>query len=114
MLAIKCQVSLVVILFIAIGLPALHPLFHPHADCDHTSPAHASEQVRAGAHTDRFHECPLCGFLATHQLHVARTHFAIAGDEKVDPLTAATRPFTIKRCALPVEARAPPLSPFTA
>ncbi|MGD9007312.1 MAG: hypothetical protein PVG41_05290 [Desulfobacteraceae bacterium] len=59
---------LLVLLYIAIGLPLVHPLLHYPSDDDHDL-THSCAHHHGGAHDDddQTSECPVCHFISTSQ-----------------------------------------------
>jgi hypothetical protein len=58
---------LLVILYIAIGLPLVHPLLHHPWDDDHSSTKNCAHHHRGAQEDDPSSNCPICSFLSTSQ-----------------------------------------------
>ena len=100
--------SLLAVLFIAVGMPLLHPVLHNHIDHHYISENHGAEQSSEVPSKDKEHDCPICDFQATSQ------SFSISPV----PVITAVNPFFIilpsihlslvKTCSAQTTARAPP------
>ena len=101
---------LVVIFYIAIGMPLVHPFFHDHIDHDHISQCHCAEHLREKFCEDDYHECPICNFLATITLHIAELPPSIIGQGQLGNIDYAYQSLQIKTGLKPIEPRAPPCS----
>jgi hypothetical protein len=105
--------SLLAILFIAVGMPLAHPALHNHLDHQLMSVAHGVEHFRAVPDEDKAHACPLCTFLATIQLHGSGLSPIIATNELLGKIVSANHIFFAKPRPLQAEIRAPPVSTFS-
>lgn len=77
--------SLFAILFIAVGMPLIHPALHRHPHHEQVNAGHCNEHFPAIPDDNEDHECPICDFQATIQLFVdgliptitANEHFSL-------------------------------------
>ena len=64
-----CRLTLLAILYIAIGMPLLHPAFHHHSIHDHHISEHNTDHLEPADEKEEIHFCPICEFLATSPFH---------------------------------------------
>ena len=98
------------VLFIAVGMPLLHPIIHSHSENDCIIPEHCNKHISAFA--DEGHElnCSICGFLATNQLYDTGIESIIAENHLADKIILINNFFLAKIHPLQIEPRAPPIS----
>ena len=101
--------SLLAILFIAVGMPLVHPLLHSHLEHHHISAGHGVDHFQAMSDEDKAHECPICEFLATSQLYDTGLGLIITDNEPIGKIVSINRIFLVKTCPLQAEPRAPPV-----
>ena len=99
---------LLVILFISVGMPLVHPALHNHFDHEHVSEDHGAEHLPPKPDEDKAHECPICDFLATCQLHPAGLGPMITASEWMVRIDTINQIFLVKACPFPAKSRAPP------
>jgi len=92
--------SLLAILFIAVGMPLEH---------HHISAGHGVDHFQAMPDEDKAHECPICEFLATSQLYDTGLGLIITDNEPIGKIVSINRIFLVKTCPLQAEPRAPPV-----
>ncbi|MAF33483.1 MAG: hypothetical protein QF466_03465 [Desulfobacterales bacterium] len=95
-------------LFIAAGVPLLHPILHSHSESYHITSEHHDEHIPTFVDKDHEPNCLICGFLATSQLHatgIGRTSTYI---EPVGILISIMNVFSAKIFPLQIAPRAPP------
>jgi hypothetical protein len=106
---ISCNLlSLLAVLFIAVGMPLLHPVLHNHFEHHHISANHGAEQPSDVPGKKQGHDCPICDFQATSPF------FTIG----LFPVVTAVNPFFIilpsihlslvQTCSAQTTTRAPP------
>jgi hypothetical protein len=109
--------ALMAMLFIAFGMPLVHPSLHGH---DHDPPEH---QCMIGAHAEapcahdtpgeeKASECPICDFLATVRLHYTGSNPVITIERSFDRVYPASPIDWAKDGQIPPKSRAPPPSPL--
>jgi hypothetical protein len=102
------QLSLLAILYIAAGMPLIHPAFHNHFD-DHGILANQGVgQISAITHDNRLHNCPICFFLASSQLLGSGLNLIIAANELLGTISPVDQLSLVKCCIIGSEPRAPP------
>jgi hypothetical protein len=101
--------SLLSSLFIAVGMPLLHPILHSHSENCHIISEHCGEPI--SAFTDEDHElnCPICDFLATSQLYDTGKVLTITGIEPAGNIISIKDVFLAKTFPMQIESRAPPV-----
>jgi hypothetical protein len=107
-------------LFIALGMPLVHPSLHDH-DHDHDrDPPEYQCMLGAPTETPCSHdtpgeenasECPICDFLSTIQLHYTISNPVITIERSFDRVYVASPIDWAKAAQIPPKSRAPPLSP---
>ena len=95
-------------LFIAVGMPLLHPVLHSYSENYHIVSEHCDEHISVFANEDHEPNCPICDFLATSQLYdtgIGRTITEIEPVGKIISIKniflAKTHPLQIERHAMP-------------
>jgi len=102
-------VSLMVIMYISVGMPLLHSLFHHHQAHDHFRSAQGAAHFRDQTGHGKVHHCPICDFEAANQLHAAGSMPNAAFHEAMDRCNPTIHLFSFRTCSILVEARAPPV-----
>ena len=97
------------VLFIAVGMPLLHPVLHSHSENYHIISEHRDEHIPAFANKDHELNCSICDFLATSQLYDTGIEFIIAEDHLADEIILIKNIFSAKIHPLQIEPRAPPV-----
>jgi len=102
-------IAILAILFIAVGIPLVHPILHDHPGQNHIGVHHDGKRFWTASNQGKTHGCPLCDFLATIQLHSADTGGTIAEGEPVGFIVFANHIILIKSYPPRAEPRAPPV-----
>ena len=102
-------IPLLAILFIAVGMPLLHPVLHSHLEHHHLNGGCGDGHLPAISDKDQAHKCPTCDFLATSQLHVTVLDRIVTHNEAVCYLLFTNQTFWGMICPSPTEPRAPPV-----
>jgi hypothetical protein len=97
-------------LFVAVGMPLLHPALHSHSENYDIISEHYDERRSAFAVTDHELHCPICDFQATSQLHDTGTVPIIAENNPASKIVLIDNVFLAKTHPLQIEPRAPPIS----
>jgi hypothetical protein len=110
---VSCSlIAMLAILFVAVGIPLVHPILHDHLGHHHIGARHDRECFQATRHQGRTSECPFCDFLATNQLQSADSGGTIAEGEPVGFIMSANHIILVKSYPLLAEPRAPPAFSF--
>ncbi len=96
-------------LFIAVGLPLLHPILHSHSENYDVISEHYDEHISAFADEDHELNCSICDFLATNPLHDTDMEPIIAEIKLADKIASIKNVFLAKTHPLQIEPRAPPV-----
>ena len=96
-------------LFIAVGMPLLHPVLHSHSENYLIISEHCGGHIFAFADEDHERNCPICDFLATSQLYDAGMEPIIAEIKPADKIASIKNVFLAKTHPLQIEPRAPPV-----
>jgi hypothetical protein len=96
-------------LFIAVGMPLLHPVVHSHSENYRTNSEHHDEHISVFADEDHEPNCPICGFLATSKLYDTGKGCTITVIEPVGKSVSIKNIFLAKTFPLQIEPRAPPV-----
>ena len=96
-------------LFIAAGMPLLHPVVHNHSESDHIISEHHDEHISVFADENHKPNCPICGFLATSQLYDTGKGPTITEIEPVGNIISIKDVFLAKTFPMQIEPRAPPV-----
>ena len=101
--------SLFPALFIAAGMPLLHPTLHSHSENHHiiSDCGHAHFSEFAGECDES--NCPICDFLATSQLFDSSLSLTLAEIEPGGKNISIKKALTQKTYPLHTEPRAPPM-----
>jgi hypothetical protein len=96
------------ILFIAVGMPVLHPVLHSHSENHGIIPEYCDQHI--SAFTDENHEpnCLICDFLATSQLYDTGMEPVKAEIKPADKIISLAIAFLAKSHPLQIVPRAPP------
>ena len=97
-------------LFLAVGMPLLHPVLHSHSENYHIISEHRDEHILLFANKDHELNCSICDFLATSQLYDTGMEPIIAEDHLADEIISIKNFFLAKIHPLQIEPRAPPIS----
>ncbi len=97
------------VLFIAVGMPLLHPILHSHSENHYIISKHYDEHIFAFTDEDHELNCPICDFLATSQLYDIGMELTIAEINPADKIVSANNFFLAKPHPLQIEPRAPPV-----
>lgn len=103
-------IPLLVMLYIAAGVPLIHPVLHDHLNHGQTGAAPFAEPFLTSPDQEKEHDCPICSFLATNQWHAASFIPAIAAGEQLGSIASKKPFFPIKTDSKISEPRAPPAS----
>jgi len=103
---------LFIVLFIAVGMPLLHPVLHSHSENYHIISEHRDEHIPAFANKDHGLNCSICDFLATSQLYDTGIESIIAENHLTDEIISIKNIFSAKLHPLKIEPRAPPIRNF--
>ena len=98
------------VLFIAVGMPLLHPVLHSHSENYHIISEHHDKRISAFADEDHKLNCPICDFLATSQLYDTGIESIIAENHLADEIILIKNIYSVKIHPLQIEPRAPPIS----
>ena len=96
-------------LFIAVGMPLLHPVLHSHSENHHIISEHYGEHISAIADEDHGLNCLICAFLATSQLDDTGMEPNVAENKPADKIRSIKKIFLAKTHQLQIEPRAPPV-----
>jgi hypothetical protein len=102
------MICFLAILYIALGLHLVHPVFHDHSDHDHTISNHSVDRLKPAAEENKNHFCPICDFLATHPFYQSVYRLSIETNGPLISTVPFLHHFTFKTCLKPGEPRAPP------
>jgi hypothetical protein len=102
------RIPLLVILYIAVGMPLVHPLFHPFGEHRHWISGAGDQRLEAPAVEAKDRHCPFCDFAATNQMHAATWDPAVVWNESADDVVPIDSICSPKTCSILIEARAPP------
>ena len=97
------------VLFIAVGMPLLHPILHSHSENYHIISEHRDEHIPAFANKDHELNCSICDFLATSQLYDTGIRRTITEIEPVGKIISIKNFFLANIQAFQFEPRAPPI-----
>jgi len=100
--------SLLVMLYIDVGMPLIHPLFHFHEEHDQSILACGGDSFNAPEDKGEAHHCHICDFKATNQLHAVESGPFVAADNANESINALFWFFLFRTCLKHVDARAPP------
>jgi hypothetical protein len=96
-------------LFIAVGMPLLHPALHSHSENYDIISEHYDEHSSAFADEDHELNCPICDFLATSQLYDTGMEPIIAENNPAGKIVLIKNIFLAKTHPMQIEPRAPPI-----
>ena len=96
-------------LFIAVGMPLLHPVLHSHSENHDIISEHRDEHISVLADEDPALYCPICDFLATRQLYDSGTAVIITAIQPIGKIISINNVFLAKTRPLQTEPRAPPV-----
>jgi hypothetical protein len=99
---------LLAILFIAMEMPLVHPALHNHFDHPHIDADHCSKHLPPNADENKAHECPICNFLATCQLHASGFSAIITANGLVLIIVTNNHIFLEEIIPFSAKSRAPP------
>jgi hypothetical protein len=101
--------SLLAVLFIAVGMPLLHPVLHNHFEHYHIIENHGAEQHSEIPSKDKEYECSICDFRATNQFFVSGLAPIMPAGEPLG-ITLSIIPifFLVKVRSTQTKPRAPP------
>jgi hypothetical protein len=100
--------SLLAVLFIAMGMPLLHPVLHNHFEHHHISENHGAEKPSEVPSKNKEHDCPICDFQATSQFF-SISLIPVITDKNPFFITLSSNHLSlVKTCSAQTEARAPP------
>jgi hypothetical protein len=102
---------LMVMLYITVGMPLVHPLMHSHWEHDQSMPADGGHHLQDPTAGGKDHHCPICDFETTNPMHAAACNTSLAGHEFIDDFVFFELSFCFKACPQIVDARAPPALP---
>jgi hypothetical protein len=97
------------VLFIAVGMPLLHPVLHSHSENYHIVSEHGDEHIPAFAKKDHELNCSICDFLVTSQLHNTGIEPIITENNPGAKIILINNVFLAKTHPLQIEPRAPPV-----
>lgn len=96
-------------LFIAVGMPLLHPVLHSHSENNHIVSEHYDEHISAFEDEEHGKNCRICDFLATSQLKDTGMEPIVAENNPADKIISIKNIFLAKTHPLQIEPRAPPV-----
>ncbi|MGD9057734.1 MAG: hypothetical protein PVJ41_10275 [Desulfobacterales bacterium] len=96
-------------LFIAVGMPLLHPALHSHSENYDIISEHYDEHSSTFADEDHELNCTICDFLATSQLYDAGMEPIIAENKPTDKIASIKNTFLARTHPMQIEPRAPPI-----
>ena len=96
------------ILFIAVGMPVIHPALHDHEEKHHIRANHEAAHLLKKIDDNRAHVCPICDFLVTGQLYNAGSSRIIEENRQIGKVVSKNHIFYMKTCPLEAAPRAPP------
>ena len=99
-------------LFIAVGMPLVHPVLHSHLEHDHISTGHRNEHGFAGRYEDYGPMCPVCDFLATSHWYASGPCRFSTENEPFDKIVSLNEVFLPTACPPHSQSRAPPVFAF--
>ena len=97
------------VLFIAVGMPLLHPVLHGHPENYNIISEYYDKRISAFADEDHELNCPICDFLATSQLYNTGIESIIAENYLSDETILIKNIFSAKIHPLQIAPRAPPV-----
>jgi len=100
---------LLAILFIAVGMPLIHPVLHSSLEHHQISVGHGAGQFLSMPDKDKAYECPICDFLATIQLYDTSSELIITEKEPIGTIFSIYQFCLVKTCLILSEPRAPPV-----
>jgi hypothetical protein len=98
---------LAAILFIAAGIPLIHPAFH-HEAHGQTNVDHSPAHFPALPIEDEDHGCPICDYQATNPLTINGLMPRMAADQPFVAVLQTIHLFVTKTFVVQAEPRAPP------
>ena len=104
------QLPLLSALFIAVGMPLLHPALHSNSIDQRIISEYCDQHISAFADEDHELNCPICEFLATSQLYDTGIESIIAENHLADEIILIKNIYSVKIHPLQIEPRAPPIS----
>ncbi|MGD9072176.1 MAG: hypothetical protein PVI69_10455 [Desulfobacterales bacterium] len=99
---------LLVMLYITVGMPLVHPLIHQHSDHDRSVSTCGSLLLQNIADEGKTHHCTICDFEATNQLHSKACNFVPDWHQAIDDFVFIKISPSLKAIPQSIEARAPP------
>jgi len=102
-------------LFIAVGMPLLHPALHSHSAYHHSGAGHFNKHENQHEHDavrldeDHAQNCHVCDFLATSTWYDADPCLVLTQKEAVGKIVSLNIVFWATTCSLQIEPRAPPV-----
>ena len=101
-------IPLLVMLYVAAGLPLVHPIFHTHSEHDQSIVASCGLLLQGPEVDGKAHHCPICDFEATNQLHATACNTGLAGSQFIYDVVSIGSSFSLKARPQHMDARAPP------
>jgi hypothetical protein len=96
-------------LFIAVGMPLLHPALHSHSGNYDIISEHYDEHSSTFAYEDHELNCTICDFLATSQLYDTGMEPIIAENNPAGKIVLIRNIFLAKTHPMQIEPRASPI-----
>ena len=103
-----CRLTLLAILYIAIGMPLLHPAFHDHPTGDQHISGRSTVHLEPADEKGEIHYCPICEFLATGPFHQIISECSFKLNEPSISNVSFIQYFKVKSGSRPCEPRASP------
>ena len=97
------------VLFIAVGMPVLHPILHSHSENCGIVPEHCDRHISAFADEDHEPNCLICDFLVTSQLYDTGMEPINTENKPADKVILIKNVFLAKTHPLQIVPRAPPV-----
>ena len=104
-----CLLPLFSVLFIAVGMPLVHPVLHSHSENHGIISEHCDEHVSALVDEDYELNCPICEFLATRQLYDTGMAPSITEIQPIGKIISIKNVFLAKTGLSLTGPRAPPV-----
>ena len=96
-------------LFIAAGMPLLHPILHSDSENHYIISDHCDEHISAFADEDHELNCPICDFMATSQLYDSGQELINSETKPAGKIISIKNVFWAKPHPLQIEPRASPV-----
>jgi hypothetical protein len=97
------------VLFIAVGMPLLHPILHSDSKNYDIISEHCDQHISVFADEDHELNCPICDFLAASQLYDSGMEPIIVEIKPADKIISIKNFISAKPHPLRIKPRAPPV-----